>query len=343
MEKNDGRKLDDSTRIYLKKRAKELQGAGHSYSQIHTILGIDRSTVARWLHTEKGTHKKAYKKRGRKSGMLRTLTAIQEKEIRELIRDKTPEQLKLPFALWTRKSVRDLMRNLTGIQIPIRTVGEYLRRWGYTPQRPLKKAYEQRPAEVKQWLDVTYPQVRARAKKENAEIHWGDETGVRNELNYGRSYSPIGVTPVAYTQAKRLSTSMISTITNQGKVRFMIYKGGLNTTIFKKFLQRLIKDAAGRKIFLIVDNLRVHHAKALSKWLGENKSLLELIFLPSYSPEYNPDEYLNNDLKTGLSARQHPKTQKELCSNIISHMRMLQKSPKHVIQFFKHPAVKYAA
>jgi transposase len=342
MTKIDGRKLDNPTRIYLKKRAKELQKADHSYFEIGTILGIHPSTIAVWLHPETGTHKIAYKKRGRRTGMLRTLSAIQEKEIRELIRDKTPEQLKLPFALWTRKSVRDLMCQRTGIMIPIRTVGEYLNRWGYTPQRPLKKAYEQRPAEVKKWLEVTYPQVQARAKEEKAEIHWGDETGVTNELHYGRSYSPAGVTPVTNVQAKRLSTSMISSITNQGKVRFMIYKGGLNVEIFKRFIERLIRDTQ-KKIFLVVDNLRVHHAKLLTEWLEMNKERIELIFLPSYSPERNPDEYLNNDLKTGLAMRLHPRTSKDLLGNIVSHMRMLQKSPDHVIRFFKHPAVKYAA
>jgi transposase len=342
MDKIDARKLDTPTRIYLKSRAKQLQNTDKSYFEISTILGVHPTTVARWLHPTKGTYKKTYKTRGRRTGQLRTLSLIQEKEIRELIRDKTPEQVKLPFALWTRKSVRDLMCRRTGIMIPIRTVGEYLARWGYTPQRPLKKAYEQRPKEVKTWLDDTYPQVLARAKQEKAEIHWGDETGVTNELHYGRSYSPAGVTPVTNVQAKRLSTSMISSITNQGKVRFMIYKGGMNVEIFKRFLVRLIKDAE-KKIFLIVDNLRVHHAKMLKEWLDTNKEHIELIFLPAYSPERNPDEYLNNDLKIGLAARQHPRTFKDLHGNIVSHMRMLQKSPEHVKRFFEHPAVKYAA
>jgi transposase len=122
----------------------------------------------------------------------------------------------------------------------------------------------------------------------------------------------------------------------------MIYKGGMNVEIFKQFLERLIKDAE-KKIFLIVDNLRVHHAKVLKEWLDTNKEHIELIFLPAYSPERNPDEYLNNDLKIGLAARQHPRTFKDLHGNIVSHMRMLQKSPEHVKRFFEHPAVKYAA
>ena len=342
MEKIDARKLDTPTRIYLKSRARELQNANHSYFEISRILGVHPTTIARWLHPSKGTHKKAYKTRGRRTGQLRTLTPQQEKEIRELIRDKAPEQLKLPFALWTRKSVRDLICRRTGIKIPIRTIGEYLKRWGYTPQRPLKKAYEQRPAEVKKWLDQTYPQILARSKQEKAEIHWGDETGVTNELHYGRSYSPVGVTPVTNVQAKRLSTSMISSITNQGKVRFMIYKGAMNADTFKRFLERLIKDAK-KKVFLVVDNLRVHHAKALKEWLEKNTEHIELVFLPSYSPERNPDEYLNNDLKIGLAARTHPRTYEELHGNIVSHMRMLQKSPEHVKRFFEHSSVKYAA
>ena len=191
-------------------------------------------------------------------------------------------------------------------------------------------------------LKEEYPEIVKRAKKEKAEIHWGDETGVTNDLHYGRCYSPSGVTPVTNVQAKRLSTSMISTITNQGKVRFMIYRGGMNVEIFKRFLERLIKDAK-KKVFLVVDNLRVHHANALKEWLELKKKHIELIFLPSYSPERNPDEYLNNDLKTGLAAKQHPRTFKDLQGNIVSHMRMLQKSPKHVKRFFEHPAVKYAA
>jgi transposase len=184
--------------------------------------------------------------------------------------------------------------------------------------------------------------IQTRAKQEKAEIHWGDETGVTNELHYGRSYSPIGVTPVAYVQAKKFSTSMLSTITNQGKVRFMIYKGGMNTDIFQRFLERLVKDAK-RKVFLVIDNLRVHHAKALKEWLETNNDKIELFFLPSYAPERNPDEYLNNDLKQSLSYRSIPETHEQMPGNGISHMRKLQKSPAHVMRFFKHPAVKYAA
>lgn len=342
MEKNDGRKLDDATRTFLKTRAKELRKNGKLFQEIADLLGVHANTVRRWLNPKKGVFIGSFKKRGRKTGEQRTLSEEQEKEIRELIRDKTPEQLKLPFMLWTRKSVRDLISCRLSITMPIRTVGEYLERWGYTPQRPLKRAYEQRPAEVKAWLEQKYPSIHERAIKEKAEIHWGDETGINNEAQQGRSYSPRGKTPVLRVSAKRFSASMISSITNMGKVRFMIYKGGMNVEIFKRFLERLIKDTS-RKIFLIVDNLRVHHSYALDEWLELNRDRLELFFLPSYSPERNPDEYLNNDLKIGLSNRPISRTNSEMIGNVVSHMRSLQKLPALVSSFFRHPAVAYAA
>jgi len=342
MEKTDGRKLNDSTRVFLKTRAKEMRKDGKSYREISEILGLHLNTVAHWLHPVKKTQTSDFKKRGRKTGEQRTLTNEQETTIQRLIRDKMPDQMKLPFALWTRKAISDLISRLFGIKLPIRTMGEYLKRWGYTPQRPLKRAYEQNPEKIKEWLDSTYPEIHDRAKKEKAEIYWGDETGMNNQENYGRSYSPKGQTPEMRTIAKRYSLSMVSAITNQGTVRFMVYKGGMNVDIFKRFLLRLIKDCK-RKVFLIVDNLRVHHSYVLTDWLEEHKNEIELFFLPSYAPERNPDEYLNNDLKKSIENRPIASSLKELGQNVVSHMRSLQKMPYRVMRFFEHPSVNYAA
>jgi transposase len=319
-----------------------LYKADKPYREIGEILGLHLTTIARWLNPKHGSRTVGFKKRGRRLGEQRTLAIEQEILIMELIRDKTPDQMKLPFALWTRKAIRDLISRLFGIRIPIRTMGEYLKRWGYTPQRPLKRAYEQRPKEIQEWLDTRYPEICTRAKKENAEIHWGDETGVNNQDHYGRSYSPKGQTPVVRVRAKRHSLSMISAITNQGTVRFMVYKGGMNVDTFKRFLGRLIKDNY-RKVYLIVDNLRVHHSYALDNWLEEHKDDIELFFLPSYAPERNPDEYLNNDLKKSIENNPIVSSTHELVQNVVSHMRMLQKLPERVMSYFNHHYVAYAA
>ncbi|VAX24886.1 Mobile element protein [hydrothermal vent metagenome] len=214
--------------------------------------------------------------------------------------------------------------------------------WGFTPQKPKKKAYEQNPKAEKKWLYGEYPSIKKRAKSENAEIHWGDETGVKNNSQHGRSYSPKWKTPIKKTMGKRLSTNMIFSVTNQGKVQFMIYSGTMDADIFLQFLRQLIKNR-DRKIYLILDNLKVHHSKIVKKWVEKNKRTIELFFLPSYSPEKNPDEYLNCDLKEGMSQKPAPRNQAKLVSHVKEHMEMLQRKPNRVKKYFNHHDIKYAA
>jgi len=282
------------------------------------------------------------KKRGRPKGTCRTLNPEQEKQLQKEICDKCPNQMKLPFAIWTRIAVQQLIKQLWSIEMSIRTVGEYLSRWGFTSQKPLKKAYKQNPQAVKAWLDSEFPDIARRAKKENAEIHWGDETGLCNDSHHGRSYAPRGETPAISLHPRCKRVNLISSVTNQGKVRFMVYKNKMNSQTMIKFMERLIKDA-GKKIFLIVDNLKVHHSYIVKDWLKEHKNEIELFFLPSYSPELNPDEYLNCDLKDGVHSGVPARTRTELKKKAISHLRKLQKLPGRVMKYFKHPKIAYAA
>lgn len=226
--------------------------------------------------------------------------------------------------------------------MPIRTVGEYLKRWGFTPQKPLRRAYEQNPQAVRKWLDEQYPIIVKRAKRERAEIHWGDETGLSNGHQYGRSYAPKGETPVMRVCVRKESIGLVSTVTNQGQMRFMLFWEAMNASIMKKFLARLIKDV-DRKVFLIVDNLKVHHSKLVQEWLEEHKRKIEIFYLPAYCPELNPDEYLNNDLKTNVYSAEPARSRDQLKRKAISHLRTLQKQPKKVKKFFEHPKVVYAA
>jgi len=344
MEKRDFRKLSSDAQLEIKKAALKMVKAGKSQLYVADLFGISRRSLYTWLKQleEKGPQGLKYRTRGRRHGEQRVLTVDQEKLIQRLIVDKCPEQLKLPFALWTRKAVQELIERQFEILLPIRTIGEYLKRWGFTPQKPLRRAYEQRPQAVKEWLDENYPEIQRRAKAEKAEIYWGDETGLSSEDNRGRGYSPIGKTPVRYATGARFSTSMISAIANQGQLRFMVYKGGLNIDIFLTFLKRLIKDAK-RKVFLIVDNLRVHHAKLVQEWVNEHRHEIELFYLPAYTPERNPDEYLNQDVKMSMGNNRAPRDQKELTTSLRKYMKGLQKKKNKVKNFFQHKLVNYAA
>ena len=236
-----------------------------------------------------------------------------------------------------------LIEQECGLKLGVRTVGKYLARWGFTPQKPIKKAYEQRPEAVKAWLDEHYPAIEAKAKAEGGEIHWGDETALVNTDVRGRSYAPAGETPVAFTVGStRQKLSMIATVTNRGKARWMIIDEAFNSDKLIEFLEALIKDA-GKKVFLILDNLRVHHSKPVKAWLAERKEQIEVFYLPSYSPELNPEERLNADLKQAMGKRVPVRTKAKLRDAANEHMAMLEKSPERVMSYFQDPRVKYAA
>ena len=236
-----------------------------------------------------------------------------------------------------------LIERECGIQLHVRSVGKYLKRWGFTPQKPIRRACEQSPAAVQKWLDATYPEIKQRAREEDAEIHWGDETAVVNTDVCGRGYAPKGDTPVAYgVGGTRQKLSMISTVTNQGKTSWMILDGNFNHLRLIEFFEALIKQA-GRKVFLVLDNLGVHHCKPVKEWLAAHIKQIEVFYLPSYSPELNPDERLNGDLKQAIETRVPCRTKDKLRKAATEHMTAIEINPDRIKAFFHDPIVAYAA
>jgi len=342
--KEDARKLSPSAQEEKRKLAIKLWKKGLSQKEVAETVGTTPQTMSGWVKRYKsaGASSLNARKRGTALGENRHLSADQERHLQKLITDKSPDQLKMAYVLWTRKAVMELIEQEAGIKMPIRTVGEYLKRWGFTPQKPAKRAYEQNPKAVQQWLNEDYPEIKARAKAENAEIYWGDETGLRNDSQHERGYAPKGKTPVVRLNANRKSVNMISAVTNQGKVRFQVFDGTMNADILIDFCKRLIKTAQ-RKVYLILDNLRVHHARVFKEWLSEHDAEIEVFYLPSYSPELNPDEYLNCDLKAGVHSGKPARDKPSLKKKVVSHMRMLQKRPARVSKYFVHEKIRYAA
>jgi transposase len=344
MEPTNGKRLSTAVLNERRRQAVKLRLSGMKLAGVAETVGLTQGTIISAMKSYRagGWKAVAVGARGRSVGDGRTLSAEQETSIRRIICDRTPDQLKMPYALWTRSAVGELIEQQFGIKLPVRTVGHYLERWGFTPQKPIRKAYEQRPAEVKRWLEEDYPAITQRAKAEGAEIHWGDETGLRSDDVRGRSYAPRGCTPVVQVCINRESLSLISSVTNQGKVRWMVFGGALNAKILIRFLKRLI-EAAQRKVFLILDNLRVHHAKVVREWLATQVERIEVFYLPSYSPELNPDECLNADLKQAVTAKAPARSKGQLRKATVAHLRKLSKSPQRIKNYFQHQPVRYAA
>lgn len=343
MDKTDARTQSPQTQYELRKQLIRLRKKGITNLAAAEIVGISETHASTVWQTylNGGIEAIKSKKRGRRHGEKRRLTAEQEAAIQKLLVDKTPDQLKLPFALWTREAVRQTILRHYGIDLPLRTITDYLKRWGFTPQKPVKRAYEQDPKKVACWLETEYPGIAAQAKREKAEIHWGDETGVQNNEYNARGFSPKGKAPVVSLNAKKSRINMISSITNQGKVRFMLYREKMSSPVLIKFMSRLVKDCE-RKVYLILDNLKVHHSKKVAKWLENKREKIEVFYLPPYAPEYNPDEYLNGGLKKHIRSGIPARSQNDITKKTRSFMKTLQNRPHHVKKYFKHPKIAYA-
>ena len=343
MLKKDGRNRTASAQAAIREQVADfLKKKRGTQKQASEIFGLSQSGIEKiWRkYTAEGKRGISEKKRGVQGG--KKINGRQAAEVRQLIKDKLPDQLKLPFGLWTREAVQQLILNRYGIELSRWQVGRYLKSWGYTPQKPISKAFEQKPEKVKEWLEKEYPAIKKRAAKENAIIYFGDETGMRSDHQAGRSYAPAGETPVIKKTGQRFSLNMISAISNKGHLQFMIIDGRFNSEVFETFLKQMIKYSR-QKIYFVTDGHPAHKTKKLNEWLSLNKNKIEVFFLPPYSPELNPQEYVNQDVKTNVIGKKRPINKAQMRSNVESFMYSRKNDRKQVQKYFHVSHVRYAA
>jgi transposase len=348
MKATDARSLSEETLEVLRKQAHRLREDGRTWAEIASIVGVHISTLMSWarrfgIGTDKALGEVASARRGRRFGEGRRLSLVDEVALREHIVCGPPTALGLAHALWSRRAVQQAVRLKFGLDMPIRTVGEYLRRWGFTPQRPAKRALEQRPEQVRQWLETDYPAIVRRAKQEQAQVHWADETAVRQDTAWTRGYAPAGHTPLIEHATKRPTPgiTMISALSNQGLLQFSLHDGAINTERFIDFMAGLVHDMPS-KVFLIVDNLPAHRARRVHQWLQDKTEHIELFYLPPYSPQMNPDEWVNRDLKTELRTRPATSDRDALKCIARRFMEHLSSMPQRLMNYFGNQHVAYA-
>jgi transposase len=340
----DARQLSDEALQVLRLRALRGIELGYSELDLADLLGVCNETISRWwtAYTVEGLSALPGDRSGRPLGSGRFLSDQQAERIKQQIDYNSPEEVGIPHALWTRRAVRDLIRKEFAIELAERTVGEYLHRWGYTSKKPARHSRHQKPDEVEQWLEDTYPAIEAQAERENAEILWTDEVGVAADHHPGCGYARRGERATMEVPGPHIRVNQISAISNEGTVRFMTYKGMLNAGVFLLFLDKLIVGAT-RKILLIADRLQAHKTPAVVAWLEEHREQIEVFYLPPYAPELNPVEYLNNDMKGTVNEAGLPPDRETLQGRLLNFMTHLAGIPKHVISYFLHPWSRYAA
>jgi transposase len=343
MKTNDARKLDHKTLTELRKRAVASVQDEQSPEIVAKALGIDRRTIYGWLarYRNGGWHALDARKRG---GRPPKLDGKAMEWIFRTITLKNPLQLKFTFALWTAKMIGEVIYRQFGVKLSKASVCRLLTQLGLTPQRPVWRAYQQKPEEVQKWLNEEYPRIKSLARRLKAQVFFGDEAGVRSDHHAGTTWAVKGKTPLVSTTGARFSLNIVSAVSAQGEFRFMTVKGRVGAPVFIDFIKRLLHGSE-RIVFLIVDGHPAHKAKSVMKFIETEpvKKRFRLFFLPPYSPELNPDERVWNDLKNNAIGKQAINTPDQMRGSVICHLRFIQKSPSRVRSYFNNTTTRYAA
>ncbi len=341
MKKMDARRLDHKTLTELRKRAVSSVQEGESPEVVARAFNINRATIYGWLarYRDGGWGNLDARKRG---GRPPKLDGKAMRWVYQTITLRNPLQLKFTFALWTAKMIGQVIFERFEVKLSKASVCRLLGQLGLTPQRPIWRAYQQRPEAVEKWLKEEYPRIRRVARQKGAQIFFGDEAGVRSDYHAGTTWAKRGETPVVSTTGARFGLNMISAVSAQGEFRFMVVKGRVGAFRFIEFIKRLLHNS-DRMIFLIVDGHPAHKAKSVTQFVESVKDRFRLFFLPPYSPELNPDERVWNDVKGNAVGRRKINSPKDLHGAVISHLRLIQKSPDRVRSYFNNETTKYAA
>lgn len=341
--KTDARTLDMATLTHLRRTAVKAVREGMTQTAAATAFGVSLRAVNKWMALDKagGWRNLTLKRRGRRPGSGR-LTLKQAARIRQQIIDHMPDQLKLGFYLWTRAAVAQLIEREVGVGLAVTTVGRYLKAWGMSAQKPVRRAYERNDAAIARWLRVEYPAIARQAKRERATIYWGDEMDLRSDHVTGTSFALVGQTPIVRATGQRFGCSMISAITNRGQVAFRVFHGTFTGALFVDFLKRLLKQDR-RTVYLIVGGHPVHRSRLANAFVAAHATRIRLIQLPGYCPELNPDELLNQDVKTNALGKSRPRDRREMMRAVRSHVYRRQKQPYIIRYLFQEKHVRYAA
>lgn len=341
MRKTDARKLDHQTLEDMRIRAVKAVQSGKSPEDVAVTFAVHRTALYKWLALYRSGGWSALKSKPT-PGAKPKIDGKKLEWVFNTVTQKNPQQMKFEFALWTREMIQKLIKDKFQIKLGLKAVGRLLSQLGLTCQKPLYRAIEKNETFVKMWLKKIYPLIKSRAKREKSDIYFGDAAHIRSDHHSGRTWGIRGKTPVVSSSGARFSFSLISAISAQGHMRFMVREGSVNSAVFIEFLKRLIAGAK-RKIFLIVDGGSAHKSKMTKAFVESIKEKLELFILPPYSPELNPDELVWNHLKNHTVGRSTVVDKTDFKKQVTKSMKSLQGNKEKVRSFFHKKSLKYAA
>lgn len=341
----DARRLSPEAQEDLRRRVVAAVDGGLTQAEAARVFQVNATTVSGWVNAVRrgGDHALQARRRGRRPGEQKALSNTQQRVVCRTVLNQTPAQAGGHGLLWTRAEVQALLQRRYQVRLSLPTIGKYLHAWGLSPQRPIRRAYEQNPLLIQRWLTETYPSIVAQAKAEQGIILWLDESGVSSTAELGTTWAPVGSTPVAPKTGQRFRVNLMAALSNQGKLHFTVYEGSLTVARYLTFLDRVATDHAGTKVFLIADQHPTHKAKTVTAWLSENQQRITQHFLPGYAPELNPVELLNGDTKREVANKAAPRDRATMDMAIRAHLHRRQKQPGFLAALFHKQEVAYAA
>lgn len=336
---NDGRQLDRKAMNTLRMQAIKAVRQGRPVADVAEAFGVSERTLYRWLARMANEGQNGLLSKP-KSGRPPKLTDTETRWLARVVRDETPQQLRMPYALWTLSRIQELIRRRLDKTLSQGAVRRIMKVLGFTPQKPLYRAYQQDPELVRQWEQETYPEIQAEARRVGATLYFADEAGLRSDYHAGTTWAPAGETPVVQTTGSRFAVNLLSAVSPRGTLRFMVHEGRVNADVFLTFLKRLMKETEG-PVFVIVDGHPAHRAKKVQHFEAKTDGQLRLFYLPPYAPQLNPDEGVWANLKREVAKRcvTSPKEMKAVARSVLHR---IQKLPQLVQSFFHHPEFRYA-
>ena len=295
MPETDARSLDHATLEQMRRAGVRLVRAGVAPFLVAEGLGVSVQAVYRWV--------KLYRAGGEAAlaakpvpGRVPMVTPEVEQRLYDVIVGKDPRQYRFDFGLWTRDLVRQVLESEFGIILSVKSVGRVLRKMGLSPQRPLWRAWQANPEAVRAWKEEVFPAIRAQAKAAGATVYFADEAGIRSDYHGGTTWAPVGRTPIVKATGARHRVNMLSAVSAQGKLRFSVVEGTVDSATFVEFCKKLVDDSDG-PVYLIVDGHSTHKSKITREYVESTQGALTLFFLPPYSPQLNPDEWVWKNVK----------------------------------------------
>ena len=337
--RRDGRRLARNTLEEMRMLAVQRMAEGEHPDEVAASFGMNRSWAYK-IRARAAEHGEQALRSIKGTGRPRTLTAAQEQRVLRWINGRNPMQYGFDFGLWTRNLVRELVHRKFDVTLSLTSIGAMLARLELTPQKPLQRAYQRDPEAIERWQRETYPAIAIRAREENADIFFWDESGFRADSVHGKTWAPRGETPVVERPGQRQGMSAASAVNSKGAFWFATYEGGLTGELFVALLRKLMFKRK-KAIHLIVDGLPAHRKAVVKDYVAGMQGKLILHFLPGYAPDLNPDELVWSHVKRSGVARRPLQKGEKLGPRIQEQLAQIGQKPKLVRSFFRHPSVRY--